>query len=171
MRTYLRGERREATVAMLLGLAGIVAAAWLWRVGSPYRWAGAPLLVVGAFQLAGALSHYAGAARRRDALSVQLAQDPGRYQAAELARMHHARATLRYAAGFDVLVLVVGAAVALARRDAAAWVAVGAALALEGALLLALDAWSHARADAYLAHLRRFLTDAGARPHERETAE
>lgn len=164
MRATVSGERREALLALLLGLAAVALAVQLWRAASPYAAAGVPLVLLGIAQAAGALGHVVAAGRRRARLGVLLAQDPGRFQHAEIARLGHVATQRRFTVAFEGLLLVAGLLVAGFARGSPAWLGVGAALAAEGIVLLLLDVWSHARDRTYLAHLRRFLTDAGARP-------
>ncbi|GEM_PF-4521146 len=169
MRADAAGERREAVVATLAGLAALALA--LRLLGTPYAAAGIPLALVGAAQVMGAAAHFAAAGRRRERLAVLLAQDPGRFQHQEAARVGHALSALRFTLGFEALLLSVGAALAIALRASTPWLSVGLALAAEGAVLLLLDSWSGLRARAYFAHLQRFLTDAGARPTVAETGD
>lgn len=162
MRAYFRGEQRESLLAILLSLAALALAWRAWP--SPYRWAVVPLALLGLVQAVGAALHWRGAGRQRERVAVLLAEDPGRYQTQELARGQKAMAALRYSLGFDVLVLGAGVVLLVALRDVPTWLGVGGALAGYGAVLLLLDLWSASRLAAYLAHVRRFLTAAGARP-------
>jgi hypothetical protein len=171
MRADVRGERLEAAVSLLLGLAAVALAVGLWRAASPYAAAGVPLLVLGLPQLASGAVHLGAAARRRDALGPLLAQDPGRFQHREIARVGRMLTQLRFSVAGETLLLLAGAGVAVLFRGSTAGLGVGAALAAEGLALLAMDGWSRARARRYLDHLERFLTDAGARPTTAETGD
>jgi hypothetical protein len=171
MRAEARGERREAILAAVLGLGAVSLAVQLWRTGSPHAAAGIPLTLLGLAQVAGAVAHFVAAGRRRGRLSVLLAQDPGRFQHQEIARVGHVFMELRFSLAFEALLLGVGATVAFAQRDSPPWLGVGLAMAGEGVLLLLLDAWSGLRTRAYRAQLQRFLTDEGARPTTTETGD
>jgi len=171
MRAFVRGERREAALGALLGAATVVLAVALALQGGPWRWAAAPLAPMGALQAALGARSFWRSRRQASDLGVALASDPGRFQHDEQARVARILVALRVGLALAGALLVVGAAVALLRRGDEAWSAMGAGLAAEAALLLAMDAWALSRAKSYQGALARFLTDQGARPTTHESGD
>lgn len=168
MRAYVRGEQREGFLTALAGLAALGLAGWLVATAHPWRWAAAPLAPMGVLQLIAGANEFRFARKLRGELGVLLASDPGRFQHAEAARAGRALHGIRLGLALEAALLVVGAALMWFRWDDGVWSAIGLGLAADGLLLLLLDADDLRRTSTYLAHVRVFLTDVGARPTEAE---
>jgi hypothetical protein len=157
MHDYFAGELAEGWVFAGAGLAGSAAGAACAFAGQDgvYKGAAWPLVTFGVIQLAAGVVLFVRTDRQVAERDAMLASDPGAFYAFERPRMEPVRREFRWLAIAETALVVVGGGLAAyggAQREHAIF-GFGAGLALESALMLALDGRASARADAYVAAL------------------
>jgi hypothetical protein len=146
---YFSGEKIEALLFMLVGVAAIALAAWLVRQHSTLRGMAIPLVAVALIQLAvgGTVSS------RSDAQCAQLQQlarqDPAEFKRVESPRMKTVIANFALYRQIEIGLLALGMAIVVLLRNREYWFAVGLGLVLQAGLMLALDFFAEARAGRY----------------------
>ena len=155
--TYFLAERRDGTLAVVAGVAALVAAAWLVGTRHSLRGAAVPLAVIALFELAVGVSYLARNADLVATLLGQLRTAPEDMARAELARMTPVLRNYRIVVAAELLLVALGGVLALMpRRDFL--FAVGLGSIIQGAPLLITDLLGARRAAVYMDALRTLLT-------------
>ena len=154
--SYFLAERRDGTLAVVAGIAALVAAAWLVGTRHSFRGAAVPLAAVALFELGVGVSYLARNAGLVASLLGQLQTAPEEMAQAELARMTPVLRNYRIVVLAELLLVAFGAILALmSRRDFL--FAVGLGSILQGAPLLIADSLGARRAGLYIDALRTLL--------------
>lgn len=161
LRTYFGGEKSEAALILLAGVACLVAAAWLWFwVRQPFaRGLAASLLLTAALGIAvGGSVYFRTDAQVRQLVELQQ-RDPGRFAAQEGPRIREVVKSFGfYRMGYALAVLLALVFVFAVGRPGYHGLAVG--LLVLAALGFTIDYHAEARAVAYV----QSLEAAGALP-------
>ena len=161
LRTYFSGEKSEAALILLAGVACLVAAVWLWFwVRQPFaRGLALSLLVTAALGIAvGGSVYFRTDAQVRHLVELQQ-RDPGRFAAQEGPRIREVVKSFGfYRMGYAIAVLLALVFVFAVGRAGYQGVAVG--LLLLAALGFTIDYYAETRAVAYV----QSLEAAGALP-------
>ncbi|HUR62842.1 MAG TPA: hypothetical protein VM241_00010 [Candidatus Thermoplasmatota archaeon] len=147
-RAYFLSERRAALLLLVLGAASLGLAVRLSSIAEAVRWAGVPLALFGALEVAAGARVLVGARRRLHEAEAGLADPGGAWLGRERQRIAGTLRRLRAYGAVEALLVLLG--VALGYEGGAAGRAVGIAVAAEAALLLGMDGVARRRALAYL---------------------
>jgi hypothetical protein len=161
LRTYFSGEKSEAALILLAGVACLLGAVWLWFwVRQPFaRGLAASLLLVAALGLVvGGSVYFRSDAQLRQLIQLQQA-DPGRFAAQEAPRIRQVvKGFGLYRLGYALAILLALAFVFVVGKPLFHGLAVG--LLLLAALGFTIDYFAEARAIQYV----QALEAAGAIP-------
>lgn len=152
---YFGGEQSAALLLQALGLAAAGFSFWLWRSGHPLRAMVFSLALVAMGQLAVGVGLYARTPAQVTALRRDLVERPVEARDAERARMVAVQRSFVWIERIEALVILLGVALVLLRRDHPTAVGVGMGLAIQGAVMLAFDVFASQRGAAWLAWLSR----------------
>lgn len=152
---YFAAEKSESLAFLGIGLAACVIGAFvLWRVRDPLlRGFALPLLLVGIVQIGVGATIHARTDAQLAALKAQYLAAPAEFRAQEIERMKPVRASFVIYKSLEVGFIVVGLALAFARRLHRFWRGLGLGMLVQGALMLPADLLAEQRADTYLAQL------------------
>lgn len=152
---YFTAEKREGLLFLLVGMAAIVAAVFLWQTGSPWRGMGSPLVAVALIQLVVGGTVYFRTDAQTLALHKQLASDPHGYVAAETPRMEKVQKSFVIYRWIEISLLALGVLGCFLFRDRQTLLAVSMGLMLQSALMLAMDFVAERRAEVYVEQIRQ----------------
>jgi hypothetical protein len=151
---YFTAEKRESLLFMLVGMAAVVAAIFLWRTGSSFRGMGYPLVAIGLIQIVVGGTVYFRTDAQRLGLHKQLASEPRAYVAAEtprMAKVQHGFVVYRWVEISLLALSVLG--FFLLRGRQTLW-ASSLGLMLQSAVMLAMDFFAERRAEVYVERIR-----------------
>ena len=147
---YFSAERQAGLLAVLLGVASLAGALYLWSARSPFKTAAWPLIVFGLIEvgLGGAL--VVRTPSQVQTLDAAFTSSPQETAAGERQRMTRVNQTFRIIIAGEIALIVLGASLAFFLRTRnEAWAAIGMALLIEAAVLLVFDVFAEHRAHAY----------------------
>ena len=153
---YFAGEK---SAGLVLAVIGALALAWgglIYRNGAgDLRGVLWPVMLVGALQLAVGVGLYARTDGQVAALRAQLDREPPAFLAAERPRMAKVQRNFIVIEWVEVVLLVVGVALALGRKGSVVPWGVGAGMVVQAGVMLAFDLLAERRGAAWLDALRR----------------
>jgi hypothetical protein len=152
---YFTAEKRESLLFMLVGMAAVAAAVFLWRTGSPWRGMGYPLAAIALIQLVVGGTVYFRTDAQTLALHKQLAVEPRAYVAAETPRMEKVQKSFALYRWIEIALLAVGVLGFFLLRDRQTLWAASIGLMLQSALMLGMDFVAERRAEVYCEQIRR----------------
>ncbi len=159
---YFAEEKAESWLFIAVGVAALLASAWLQKTGSAYRGMAWPLMAVALIQLVVGGT----VAWRTDgqvaALTTQLAASPAAFQAAEVPRMEVVMRNFEIYKLIEVGLLLSGVALTYFFRRKELVYGIGLGLVLQSSLMLVLDLFAEKRGDTYLTTVRELPTGAPA---------
>lgn len=147
---YFAAEKQEALLFMLVGIAALAAAAWLFKAGGACRGMLYPLTAIALIQLTVGGTVYFRTDAQVAALKAQYETAPVAFQLEETARMDKVVKNFVVYRWIEIGLLVAGVLLIVGLRRSALWHAVGIGLALQSALMLVLDYFAEKRAHEYL---------------------
>jgi hypothetical protein len=153
---YFTAERQAGMLAVALGAASLTGALYLWSTRGPFRAAAWPLIVIGLIELGlgGALVVRTPSQVRR--LDAAFASAPQAAAAGERQRMARVNRAFRFIMAGELALIVLGAsAVFVLRSRSDTWTAIGMAVMLQAAVLMAFDLFAEHRAHVYSNWLSR----------------
>lgn len=151
--SYFLAEKQESLVFVAFGLLTIGFASYAlvrWG-GTFYRGFAAPAILIGVIQLVVGGSVYARTDRQAADLAALHARDPGAFVAQERPRMATVMRNFAIYKVVEVACILVGVALLLLAPSRELWLGVGAAMLLQGALMLTADAFAERRGRQYVA--------------------
>ncbi len=151
--TYFNAERTESLLFVVIGVAAIVFALWGWRRPPFWRGAAWPLLAVALLQLAVGSTVWLRSPQDIQRVQQIVATDPARIHSEEIPRMQTVMKSFAIYRWIETGLLLLGLLCALTAARGGAWQGVGAGLAVQAGLMLALDFFAERRGQAYLAWL------------------
>ena len=156
---YFQAEKSASALVLGIGGVAIVASFFLWRSGGVWKPMIWPLLGVAVIQLVVGASVYWRTDRQIADLTAKLQRSPQVFAAEEISRMTAVMRSFPIYRGIQIVLLVVGAALALFFRDHwnAGWPAVGAGLMIQAGVMLLFDFYAERRGELYLEAVRRLL--------------
>jgi hypothetical protein len=156
LHAYFSAERQAGLIAVLLGAASLAAALYFWSARTPFKAAAWPLIVIGLIEagLGGAL--IVRTPGQVATLDAAFASEPQVAAAGERQRMARVNRVFRVIMAGELVLIVLGAcAVFFLRGRNDMWTAIGLAVLLEAAVLLAFDLFAEHRAHVYSNWLAR----------------
>jgi drug/metabolite transporter (DMT)-like permease len=156
MQSYFGAEKGESGFFIGLGvLALVLGAVFFTRDSAALRGAAFPLVLVGLIQLGVGLGVYLRTDKQQADLISLMRSDRPRFLAEELPRMDKVNRNFDVYKIVEIVLLVVGVGlVVYGRGGRPMLLGVGAGLAAQSAIMLALDFFAEARADRYTEMLR-----------------
>ena len=151
---YFTAEKRESLLFMLVGMAAVAAAVFLWRTGSPWRGMGYPLAAVALIQLVVGGTVYFRTDAQTLALHKQLAIEPRAYVAAETSRMEKIQKSFVLYRWIEIALLALGVLGFFLLRGRQTLWAASIGLMLQSALMLGMDFVAERRAEVYVEQIR-----------------
>jgi hypothetical protein len=152
MQAYFEGERAEAVLIFMMGVAAIgLSLVLLSRYGGPLiRGLTIPLMLVGLIQLVVGGTVFTRTPAQAAALSQQLKSAPQAYRAAETARMATVMKSFTTYKIIEVVFIVVGLLGTLFVTQSL-WLGIAMGMLVQGAVMLPLDIVAEGRGRDYLA--------------------
>ncbi len=148
--SYFSAEKSEAGLFMAVGVAALVASAYLLHGAGRYKAMAYPLIAIAAIQLVVGGTVFFRTDRQVASLQAQHAADRAAFVAAETSRMQTVIANFKLYKGIEIALLAVGILLTLVLRRSDLWYAVGIGLVIQSSLMLVLDLFAERRADEYL---------------------
>ena len=153
---YLAAERQESVLFMLVGVAALALAVFLFRTSTPLRGMAFPLALIAIIQIVvGATVYFRTPAQVRS-LGHSLETEPARYRQEEVGRMRTVMKAFVIYRWIEIACLLCGISLIALTRTGTTWSAIGLGLTLQSALMLLLDFFAERRGSQYLGYLRRF---------------
>lgn len=152
LRAYFLAEKQESLIFLAFGVLtiGFSAYALLKWGGAFYRGFAAPAVLIGIIQLVVGGSVYTRTDRQLAELEALHARDRGAFVAQERPRMATVMRNFALYKMVEVAFILVGVALVLLVPSRDLWLGVGAAMLLQGALMLTADAFAERRGRAYV---------------------
>lgn len=153
--TYFDGEK---SAGLVLAGVGALASAWAFAVRRGYSDAAGmfwPVVLVGVLQLAVGVGLYARTGSQVAALHAQMERSTTEMLSTERPRMEKVQRNFVVIEVVELVLILVGAALALGFKGAPYRAEVGMGLVLQGAVMLVFDLLAERRGALYLAALLR----------------
>jgi hypothetical protein len=151
---YFAAEKRGGLVLAGLGVLAVTFAVLAWRRGGAWRWAAAPLGIIGAIESIVGTTVFFRTDNQVRKLYLALEADLSTGLAPELERMERVLRSFGQLKVAEIALLAGGLLLALVLWRRASFRALGLALALEAGIALGFDAVAAQRAHAYVNALR-----------------
>lgn len=151
---YFTSERTTGLIFTVIGVVAIAVAAWAWRQGAFWRGAAWPLVLVALLQVGVGASVWWRSPQDLARVSHIAANERPRLASEEIPRMQQVVRDLARNRWIELALVAIGLALAVAMPRGSTWQGVGAGLAVQAALVLALDWFAARRAGDYLAWLQ-----------------
>ncbi len=158
---YFDAERFGALLFLLAGALAIALAVLLLRRRSSLRGMAAPLVMVALVQLGIGFTVWQRSPAQAASSWQQLREAPTAFLRVERARMRAVIAELQRCRSLQLGLLALGMALVVLLRQRQFWFAFGLGPVLQAGLLLALDHFAQARAQAYFEAVQRHSTATG----------
>jgi hypothetical protein len=147
---YFSAERQAGLFALLLGVASIAAAIYLWSARSPFQAAAWPLVAFGLIEAGVGAALVMRTPSQVQALDAGFTTTAQATATAERQRMTRVNQTFRLIMAGEVALIMLGTGLAFFLRTRnTTWAAIGMALLLHAAVLLVFDIVAEHRAHAY----------------------
>lgn len=151
---YFDGEKHAATLALVLGIASVGFALWLYRGPSPFRAMLIPLALVGLGQLGVGAGLHLRTPGQVAALEAGLRADFSGARSAEVERMERVMRSFRMIKIAEVVLVAVAVALVMAMSSRPVAVGIGMGLLVQAAVMLAFDVFAERRGADYLGWLQ-----------------
>jgi len=153
---YFGAERAESLLFIVAGLLAVALAAWgVFRVRTPlWRGIALSLTVVAGIQLTVGVTIFLRSPQDAQRMTQALQRDHAHITGHEIPRMQRVMRSFRDYRHIELALIVVGGLLAWRARAGSMARGVGLGLVPQSALMLVLDLFAEARADAYLAWLQ-----------------
>ena len=155
---YFTAERQGSFLLVALALASLGFAAFLWFTRSAFLAMAWPIVVLGVFQVVVGVTVALRAPGQVASLEQGLRISPAATGSAESQRISRINRNFRIVKVVEVVVIVLGLLLAVLLPHPSTGAAVGLGLLVEGAVLLAFDAFAHQRALVYTQWLQSTVT-------------
>lgn len=150
LRSYFRQEYIESWFFVAVGLVAIACGAWLLYMGSSYRGAAGPLIVVALIQITVGLSVGLRTSKQAQDLEAQFSAAHAAFQHAELPRMETVMKNFRLYKMIEISLAITGLLLTYFMRDKMFWYAFGTGLLAQAGIMLVLDLLAEQRGEVYL---------------------
>ncbi len=154
---YFGGEKSEALILLIVGVAALVASAYLILTNSHFKGMAYPFVLVGVIQIAvGSTVYFRTDTQLRD-LNREMTVSPVDFRSSELTRMKKVMENFRLYKLMELVLFAAGVLLTYIFKENAGWYFAGVGLATQSAFMLIADLFAEHRALMYVARLQEFI--------------
>ena len=159
LHSYFRAEKAESLLFLLVGIAAVLGALWAFGLAgkthsSMFRGFAIPLALVGVIQVVVGGTVFFRTDKQLYQLKDRYAGHMMEFKAEELERMDTVMKNFQLYKWVEVAFVIAGLAMVVLLRQKSFWLGFGSGLLLQGALMLAADAFAEHRGERYVEHLQ-----------------
>jgi hypothetical protein len=154
---YFLAEKHESLLFMLISVAAIVTAIFLFKTNSEYKGMAYPLIAIALIQLVVGGTVYFRTYGQIKNLAEQLKTNPSAYKADELARMQTVNNSFKIYKAIEIVLLLAGILMTLAFRQNQLLCAIAVGVIIQSSIMLVLDLFAEKRAEEYARQIQQVV--------------